>query len=254
MASGPRRCRWYHVSPRPAAEPSTIMGDRGIPGGSRRCRRDRGGSGLRLGATPGPWGPEGRRSSLRGRVSDGVRAPTPPAWLTAISVLAALGQGQPDDEAGVAGLRFDGQVAAVPPDHDPVGDVQAEPGALADRLGGEERFEDALAQLFGDARAGVANLEPHPVAVHGGAYGERAVTVHGLDGVVDQIGPYLVQLAGVDGDLRQRRIEVLDDLDAFELAGQHHQGALEPEVDVDAFVRRTVHVRVLLGRGQQRRD
>ena len=43
-------------------------------------------------------------------------------------------------------------VAAVAGGDDPVGDVEAQAGALADALGGEERLEDPLLQLFGDAR------------------------------------------------------------------------------------------------------
>jgi len=54
-------------------------------------------------------------------------------------------QGQPDLEAGVAGHRLDPQVAMVLLHHDAPGDVEAEPGALAHRLGGEEGLEDAVA-------------------------------------------------------------------------------------------------------------
>ena len=47
------------------------------------------------------------------------------------------------------GLENDPQVAVVSFDRDPPGDVQPEPGALADGLGGEERLEDPLAELVG---------------------------------------------------------------------------------------------------------
>ena len=41
------------------------------------------------------------------------------------------------------GLGLDPQVAVVLFDDDPPGQIQAESGALAERLGGEERREDA---------------------------------------------------------------------------------------------------------------
>src|SRR5690606_4024144 len=46
---------------------------------------------------------------------------------------------------------------------DAVGDRQAQPGAAADRLGGEERVEDALLQVGRDAAAAVLELDPHVV-------------------------------------------------------------------------------------------
>src|SRR6266536_3268358 len=73
-----------------------------------------------------------------------VGRPTlPEPWRAWASGLAVLGQGQPDDEAGVAGARLDAQVAAVPADHDPVGDVQAQAGARA-------MFEYCLAAATSD--------------------------------------------------------------------------------------------------------
>ena len=67
--------------------------------------------------------------------------------------------GSRDPEAGVAGHRLDRQVAVVLVDDDPPRDVQAQAGALADRLGGEERLEDPSTIVVGDARAGVADLD-----------------------------------------------------------------------------------------------
>ena len=57
--------------------------------------------------------------------------------------VAAVGggrhQGQHDDEAGIAGPGFDPDIALVLLDDDAPRQIQAEPGALAERLGGEER-------------------------------------------------------------------------------------------------------------------
>ena len=72
---------------------------------------------------------------------------------------------EPDLEAGVAGLGLHLDVAVVPVHDDPPADVQAEAGALADALGGEERLEDPVPDLGRDAGPGVADLDQHAVPV-----------------------------------------------------------------------------------------
>ena len=69
-------------------------------------------------------------------------------------------------EPGVPGYRLGPQVAVVPVHHDPPRDVEPETGALADRLGGEERLEDPLPDVVRDAGAGVGELHQQPVALH----------------------------------------------------------------------------------------
>src|ERR1035437_172609 len=45
--------------------------------------------------------------------------------------------------------------------HDTVRQVQPQARAFANRLGGEEGFEDALERVWRDARAAVGHLHPH---------------------------------------------------------------------------------------------
>ena len=56
-----------------------------------------------------------------------------------------------------------------------------------------------------DAGAGVADLHQRAVAVPGGPERQRALAGHRVEGVDDQVGPHLVELAGVGGHLRQAR-------------------------------------------------
>ena len=139
-------------------------------------------------------------------------------------------------------------------DDDAPGDVQAQPGALADRFGGEEGFEDPRDVLGRDARAGVADLDLGGVVVPAGADGERARPVHRLDRVVDQVRPDLVELRAVHRHVGQRAVVLLDHRDAGQLAAEHDQRAVEQFVDVEHLERGAVHLRVLLGRADQRRD
>ena len=102
-------------------------------------------------------------------------------------------QRQQDDEPGVAGLGLHPQIAVVLLDDDPAGQIQPEPGALAERLGGEERVEDAADDVLGDARSVVADLDAdHLFVLALRAHRQRAVAVHRLDRVVDDVGPHLV--------------------------------------------------------------
>src|SRR6185295_4062508 len=58
-------------------------------------------------------------------------------------------QWQAHDEAGVAWVRLHRDVAAVLLHDDSPREVQAEAGALAERLGGEERREDPVDDVLG---------------------------------------------------------------------------------------------------------
>ncbi len=139
--------------------------------------------------------------------------------------------------------------------HDPPADIEPEPGALAHRLGSEERLEDALPDLRRHPGTGIAELHEHVVSVKPGPHGQRPGLAHRGDRVVDQVRPHLVQLARVGGDPGQPDSVVLDHADARrELTGQHQQRAVQQFVQVDDLVRGPVHLRVLLGRADQGGD
>src|SRR5690606_4767304 len=63
---------------------------------------------------------------------------------------------------------------------DAVGNRQAQPGAAAHRLGGEERIEDTLAQFRRDAAAVVLDLHPHLITAGAGADHDMPALGHRL--------------------------------------------------------------------------
>src|SRR5260370_33285864 len=73
------------------------------------------------------------------------------------------GQREAHPEAGVTGHRLHLDVPVVLVHDDAPGDVQPEPGALAHRLGGEERLEYPALDLLGYARSGIAELHENLV-------------------------------------------------------------------------------------------
>src|SRR5262249_39754414 len=99
-------------------------------------------------------------------------------------------------------------------DHDVVGYVEAEPGANSLRLRREEWLEDARRDLRRNARAAVGDPYFHGVAEAAGAHFEHALAVHGLDRVVDDVRPDLVQLPAECLDAGQVGFDLEDDVDA----------------------------------------
>ena len=83
-----------------------------------------------------------------------------------------------------------GQRAVVAVGHDAVRGREAEAGAVADVLGGEERVEDVPAVLGGDAGAVVGDAG----TVAPGRDRDGAALAEDVDRVVEQVGPHLVEL------------------------------------------------------------
>src|SRR5215469_16839748 len=97
----------------------------------------------------------------------------------------------------IAWRRLDPQVTMMPGDNDPPGDVEAEPGTLADRLGGEERLEDPVPDIRGNPGAGIDELDNQMIAIARCPDCERSGAVHRRHRVVDQVRPHLVELPWV---------------------------------------------------------
>src|SRR4051794_41983533 len=72
--------------------------------------------------------------------------------------------GQGDHELDALARAYEIERPAVALHDDVVADGEAEPGALARRFGGEERREDAVPDLGGDAAGVVAGPDLHPIA------------------------------------------------------------------------------------------
>src|SRR3984893_4864977 len=86
----------------------------------------------------------------------------------------ALGllNGKDDLEPRVTRRRLHADLAAVAADDDLPGDVEAEAGPPAHFFGGEERLEDAVANVVGHPGTGVADLD-HDAIVADGAGSHR---------------------------------------------------------------------------------
>src|SRR5450755_2195692 len=99
-----------------------------------------------------------RRAQDSGTVEPAMHSRAPgPTWLSAALRRRGLDDGEPHLKTGIAWLGLDLNVPVVAAHDDPVADVEAEPCALTDILGGKEWLEDAPPQFGADSRAGIAD-------------------------------------------------------------------------------------------------
>jgi len=117
-------------------------------------------------------------------------------------------------------------------------DGEAEAGASL--LGGEVGEEEALSHLVGEAGAGVCDDELD-VSDRAGAGGEEAggdvelaeeAVLHGLGGIVDEVGESSFEGFGVGEDEGQVGCEVAADADGAEAAGEECEGVFDDGVEV----------------------
>src|SRR5476649_1632836 len=179
----------FHAAPAPPGPPRATAGAgrRRRPRWSARGKRRASGA-----ASPQGW-LSGRRRLAAGPLALGW--PRRLACSCRLPVLAIAAYRQSDAEgAALAQLGMDLDAAAVPVD-DVARQRQAQAGALAGRLGGEEGVEDVCEVARRDAGAGVADGEPDVVVIAAGAQRDAAARRgDGMDGVDDQVQHHLVDL------------------------------------------------------------
>ena len=107
------------------------------------------------------------------------------------------------------GVGLDGDLAAVHLD-DAVGDGEAEARSLADLLGREERAEQLVEVLLGDAHALVLHRDDDVLLGAVQRDGDGAAVRHRVLGVGEQVGEHLDDLVAVE--LGDGVVEVVDDL------------------------------------------
>jgi hypothetical protein len=109
---------------------------------------------------------------------------------------------QPNFEACFAGPGFKFNFTAMTVAHDAIADDQAKTSAGADGLRREEWFEEMRLHVSRNSGAIVHNFNNDLIILQTRADADLSCAVHGVNGVVDEIGPDLIQFAAVGRDAR----------------------------------------------------
>jgi hypothetical protein len=99
-------------------------------------------------------------------------------------------------KTGSAGLGFKRNLAAMTA-HDPIDGVQTYSCSITDGLRGEEWLEEMRFHRIGNSRTIVDDLNENEVEFSGSSNNQLALTSHGINGIVNEVGPDLIQLAAM---------------------------------------------------------
>src|SRR5207244_3670307 len=165
-----------------------------------------------------------------------------------------LFEGKPDSEAGLPrlGLHFD---EAVVPSYDTANGIESQARAFTDLLRCEKRVEDARLDVLRNSGPVVFNFNHGIVQFLARFDLQLALALHRIDGVVDQVGPNLIQLSTVCADAGQRSFVVSRDNNAiFHAVRKNLERIVQVLAQIHFLQGSLVHVRVALYRGDQFAD
>src|SRR5215217_1304143 len=130
-------------------------------------------------------------------------------------------------------------------------DSQPQPWPRPDILGRVERLEDVDLRLARYPTAVINYLDYHARAFHVRPDSDASASVHSVYGVVDQVGPYLIQLAAVPRYPGQVFLVLPDQRDVLQPRLEDGEGILQAGDHIDLSHYRPVHVGVLFHRPDQ---
>src|SRR5882757_7214618 len=154
-------------------------------------------------------------------------------------------QGEPHLETGGMRLRLHGDRAKML-GQDPSHQVEPKSEPLPERLGGEEGLEDACRESRVDAHAIIPNIDERHLTLQSSDQLESAMPFCGVDGVLDERGPYLAQFSTVCSDGRHARLVVTHDHHLLQLWAEQGESVFQRLDQIDVLDRSLVHVGVIL--------
>src|ERR671912_2285377 len=133
-------------------------------------------------------------------------------------------------------------------------DSQPEPGPGPDIFGRVERLEDVDLRHTRYPRSVVDDLDDYTRAFHVRPDRDASASVHSVYGVVDQVRPYLVQLAAVPRYTGQVFLVLPQQRYVLQPRTEDGEGVLQAGDHIDLSYNRPVHVGVLFHRPDQMGD
>src|SRR5690349_3532852 len=174
--------------------------------------------------------------------------------LNAGSSGRSIGQRKPDLKTCVAGFRGDLNIASVLP-HNSLYSVQAESCSFSNSLGSKERLKDVRKYLRGNAWTIIANLNHHASVVTVGAHAKFTAPAHGINCIVDDVGPDLVELTSKRIHQQRNALIIALHYDSlFQFVIQNRECSFQAFCNVNVLDRRLVHMGVFLDGADQIRN
>ena len=103
--------------------------------------------------------------------------------------------------------------------HDAVDGIQAYSRSFTDALGRKERLKDMRLYRIGNTGTVVDDLDENEIELSGSSNNQLALASHGIDGIVNEVGPDLIQFAPACEDPGKVGIEL----------ALHFHAVLQPE-------------------------
>src|SRR5262250_1440333 len=98
--------------------------------------------------------------------------------------------------------------------HNSLNSVQTQAGAFSNSLGGKKRFKYMGLDIRWNSGTVIANLNHHTPAVAISVYPKFAPAVHRIDGIVNDVGPNLIQLTAERIHEKRHRVVITLDFHA----------------------------------------
>lgn len=126
---------------------------------------------------------------------------------------------------------------------DAVGNVKAQSRSFTDRLRREKRIEDFALNIFGNARAVIGDFDDDVLIRIARFDRDGSLVFDGANGVVEEVGPHLVQFASIHSRLGQFFLIVANDFNARRhLVAQNGQGVVDAHMDIDFLGYILIHI------------
>ena len=139
--------------------------------------------------------------------------------------------------------------------HDALNCVQTQARSLPYSLGRKEWLKDVRLNLGRNPWAVIADLNHNATVVAIGSHSKLAFSLHRVDGIINEVGPDLIELAAER--IHQKRntlVVALYSDSALELVVQDSERGFQAFHDIDILHRRLVHVGIFLDRADQVRN
>ena len=162
-----------------------------------------------------------------------------------------FGEREPDLKTRVAGFGSDLNISPML-FHDSLDSVEAEAGAFPHSLGGEKRLEDVRLHFLGNSGAVIADLNNNATVFAVGSDAKLAFSVHRVNGVIDKVGPDLVEFAAKRIHQQWNALVIALHRDSlFQLVIQNRERGFQALYNVHVLHRRLIHVGVFLDGADQ---